>query len=134
MPMPGSESAAEKAEKGAMQYAYAWGGNSFPPALLATLIAAQHLKPFQFMPMLFPPALLASTYLNLNGYKKDAAGASAAWSAAYLVLARRRKQGFSNKFGVRGVVRGATMALCVANVLGGGLAYVFMKREEHDDE
>lgn len=79
--------------------------------------------------MLFPPILLFSTYLNLNGFKTDSAGLTSAWSAAYLVLAGRRKQGFGSKFGARGLVRGATIGLCVANVVGGGLAYAFGKKE-----
>ena len=82
--------------------------------------------------MLFPPVLLFSTYLNLQGFKKDSAGMTSAWSAAYLVLARRRKQVFSSKFGVRGIVRGTTMALCVANVIGGGLAYAFGRRSTEE--
>lgn len=46
-----------------------------------------------------------------------------------MVLAGRRKQGFGSKFGARGLVRGATVGLCVANVVGGGLAYAFGKKE-----
>ena len=104
--------------------------NPVPPALTATLIAAQHVRPFQTLPMFFAPVLLFSSYLNVNGYKKDAAGVTSAWSAAYLVLAMRRKQQFSSKFGARGLTRGATLALCGANVVSGGLAYAFSKREE----
>nr|POE94300.1 hypothetical protein CFP56_16540 [Quercus suber] len=131
MPMPSSTSdAASKAEKGAMQYAYAWGANPLPPAITATLIAAQHLRPFQTLPMLFPPILLFSSYLNVNGYKKDSAGVTSAWSAAYMVLAMRRKQAFRAKFNTRGVVRGLTLGLCAVNAAGGGLAYFFGKREE----
>lgn len=84
--------------------------------------------------MLFPPILLFSSYLNLQGFKTDSAGLTSAWSAAYLVLAARRKAGFRQKFGARGVVRGATMALCLANVVGGGLVYAFRKREEGGKE
>lgn len=76
--------------------------------------------------MLFPPVFLFSSYLNVQGYKKDAAGLTGAWSAAYLVLARRRRQStFVSRFGARGLVRGATLGLCVVNVVGGGLGYVF---------
>lgn len=82
--------------------------------------------------MLFPPVLLFSSYLNLSNYPADAAGISAAWSAAYLVLARRRKQVFKSKFSVPGVVRGATLGLCAANVVGGGVAFVFGKREKEE--
>ncbi|KAJ5326044.1 uncharacterized protein N7506_009146 [Penicillium brevicompactum] len=103
--------------------------NSFPPTLLASLIAAQHMKPFQFFPMLFPPALLFTSYANLQGFKTDTAGMSAAWSGLYLLLAARRRQPFVKKFGVRGVVRGATMGLALVNMVGGGLAYTLGKRE-----
>jgi hypothetical protein len=72
--------------------------------------------------------LLLSTYLNLNGYKTDAAGIGAAWSGLYLVLASRRKQPLRRKWGVRGVVRGATIGMCVANLLGGGFVYAIGKR------
>ncbi|TKA75864.1 hypothetical protein B0A55_04863 [Friedmanniomyces simplex] len=115
----------EKAEQGLLQYAKAWGENPVPAALTATLITAQHLRPPAYLPLLFPPVFLFSSYLNLNGYKTDSAGITAAWSGAYLLLARRRRQGFGNKFGVRGVIRGGTMGLCLVNVVGGGLGYAF---------
>lgn len=83
--------------------------------------------------MLFPPILLFSSYLNVQGFKTDSAGLTSAWSAAYLVLARRRKQAFGSKFGARGLVRGATVGLCLANVAGGGLAYAFGKRKGDDE-
>lgn len=108
--------------------------NSVPPTLTAALIFAQHARPFQTLPMLFPPILLFSSYLNINGYKKDSAGLTSAWSAAYLVLARRRKQAFGNKFGARGLVRGATMGLCLVNFVSGGVAYAFGKREDEDEK
>lgn len=41
--------------------------------------------------MMFPPVLLFSSYLNLSGYQKDAAGITAAWSGLYALLAMRRK-------------------------------------------
>lgn len=83
--------------------------------------------------MIFPPLLLFSTYLNLNGYKIDSAGTTAALSGSYLVLAGRRRLGVWNKFGARGVLRGATMGLALANVVGGGLAYAFGSRTKEDD-
>lgn len=83
--------------------------------------------------MLFPPILLFSSYLNVNGFKADSAGITSAWSAAYLVLAGRRKQSFGSKWGARGLVRGATLGLCFANIVGGGLAYAFGKREKEDE-
>lgn len=104
-----------------------------PPALLATLITAQHLRPPQYLPLLFPIPLLFSSYMNLGDYVKDAAGQNAAFSGLYLVMARRRKQVFSSKWGVRGVIRGATLGLCVANVLGGGLAYALNKRNKEEE-
>jgi uncharacterized protein (TIGR03382 family) len=63
-----------------------------PPTLLATLITAQHFRPFQPLPMIFPPVLLFSSYLNLSGYEVDAAGITAAWSGLYGLLALRRRQ------------------------------------------
>ena len=104
-----------------------------PPTALATLITAQHIRPLQKLPMLFPPVLLFASYLNLNGFPSDAAGVASAWSAAYLVVARRRKQALKAKFSPRGLLRGATLGLCAVNVVGGGLAYFFGKREERDE-
>lgn len=78
--------------------------------------------------MLFPPVLLFTSYLNLQGYKTDAAGISAAWSGLYLLLASRRRQKLAAKASVRGVVRGATLALCAVNLVGGGVAFAFGKR------
>jgi len=105
--------------------------NSIPPSLLATLIFPQHARPFQTLPMLFPPVLLFTSYLNLQGYKTDAAGLSAAWSGLYLILAARRKPArLINKFGTRGILRGATMALAGVNMVSGGMAYAFGKREK----
>lgn len=108
--------------------------NPVPPALLATLVFAQHARPFQPLPMLFPPLLLFSTYLNLQGYKIDSAGTTAAFSGAYVLLAGRRRVGFMNKFGARGIIRGATMGLALVNVVGGGLAYTFGSRSKEDKE
>jgi hypothetical protein len=84
--------------------------------------------------MLFPPVLLFTSYANLQGFKKDSAGISAAWSGLYLLLAGRRRQQFMKKWGARGIVRGMTMGLCLANMVGGGLAYTLGKREEEEDE
>jgi hypothetical protein len=86
------------------------------------------------MPMIFPPLLLFSTYLNIRGYKIDSAGTTAALSGAYLVIAARRKAGLWNKFGTRGIVRGATMGLALANVVGGGLGYMFGSRRKESVE
>jgi hypothetical protein len=84
--------------------------------------------------MLFPPLLLFSTYLNINGFKIDSAGTTAALSGAYLVIAGRRRQGVWNKFGARGLIRGATLGLALANVVGGGLGYLFGNRRKEDTE
>ena len=108
--------------------------NPVPPALLATFIFAQHARPLQGVPMIFPPLLLFSTYLNLQGYKIDSAGTTAALSGTYLMLAGRRRMGFVSKFGARGILRGATMGLCLANLVGGGIAYAFGSRSKEDDE
>jgi hypothetical protein len=110
-----------------------------PPTVLATLITALHARPFQPLPMLFPPVLLFSTYLNLADYNVDSAGLTAAWSGLYLLLARRRKVvgasfagRLGNKFGARGIIRGAAMAFAGANLVGCGTTYAFGKREEED--
>lgn len=105
-----------------------------PSSILATLVFAQHARPLQAIPMIFPPLLLFSTYLNLQGYKVDSAGTTAAFSGLYLVLAGRRRNPFMSKFGVRGIIRGATMGLCLANVVGGGLAYMFGSRSKEDEK
>jgi MFS superfamily sulfate permease-like transporter len=84
--------------------------------------------------MLFPPLLLFSTYLNLQGYKIDSAGTTAAFSGAYILLASRRRLGLLNKFGTRGIIRGATMGLALVNVVGGGLAYAFGSRSKEDEK
>ncbi|KAF2642400.1 hypothetical protein P280DRAFT_467761 [Massarina eburnea CBS 473.64] len=111
-----------------------WGEGSVPPTLLATLITAQHFRPFQPLPMMFPPVLLFSSYLNLSGYQSDAAGITAAWSGLYALLAMRRKHSVKQKFGARGFVRGASLGLCAVNVAGCGIAYVFGKREKEEAE
>ncbi|PVI07932.1 hypothetical protein DM02DRAFT_236511 [Periconia macrospinosa] len=120
-------------KQGVLQSLRSWGEHSVPPTALATLITAQHFRPFQAMPMIFPPVLLFSSYLNLSGYKTDAAGITAAWSGLYALLAMRRSQRFKQKFGARGLVRGASLGLCAVNVAGCGLAYVFGKREKEEE-
>ena len=101
-----------------------------PPTVLASLIAAQHLSPPQFIPLLLPPVLLFSSYLNVLDYKIDAAGTSAAWSALYFARAWRRRQPLRQRFNTRGIVHGASMGLSVMNVLGGGLVYAIGKRSK----
>jgi hypothetical protein len=91
------------------------------------------MRPFQFFPMTFVPVLLFTSYSNLNGFKKDSAGISAAWSGLYLVLASRRKQAFMKKWSARGVVRGTTMGLCLVNMVAGGLTYALGEKEDDED-
>ncbi|KAI9717693.1 MAG: hypothetical protein M1828_007096 [Chrysothrix sp. TS-e1954] len=117
----------EQVKKGLFQQAKAWGDSSLPQAALATLIFPQHFRPLHPLPMLFPPVLLLSSYLNLNGYVTDAAGISAAWSGLYALLASRRRYAVMKKFGTRGLLRGATFGLAAANMLGGGISYAFGK-------
>ncbi len=80
--------------------------------------------------MLFPPVLVFSSYLNVQGFKKDSAGLMSAWSMAYFVLARRRQHKLGQKLTARGVTRGATMALCAVNAVAGGWAYWRGNRDE----
>ncbi|TKX18869.1 hypothetical protein C1H76_8991 [Elsinoe australis] len=110
------------------------GESSLPPALLATLTTALHFRPFQPLPMLFPPVFLFSSYLNLSGFKIDSAGISAAWSAAYLILAARRRpmQGLRGKFTARGAVRGVAMAGAAGETVAGGTAYALGRREREE--
>ncbi|TKA55863.1 hypothetical protein B0A49_10203 [Cryomyces minteri] len=98
----------EQVKRSTIQSLKAWGENPLPPTLLETLITAQHIRPFQPLPMLFPPVLLFTTYLNINGYKADSAGATAAWSGLYMILAGRRRQKFGAKFGARGLEEAMT--------------------------
>ena len=108
--------------------------SSVPPTALATLITAQALRPPQFLPLIFPPLLLFSTYLNISDYKVEAAGTNAAWSGLYLLLARRRKQPLARKFGTRGLIRGATLGMCAANLVCGGWVYAVGKRRGEGDD
>ncbi|KAK9424024.1 hypothetical protein SUNI508_13814 [Seiridium unicorne] len=113
----------------------AWGNNSLPPAGLATLITALHFRPFRVRPMLFVPILLFSSYINLQGFKKDAAGITAAASGTYALLALRRSPGaLFRKFSVRGVVRGAAVGLGLTNALAGGWVYATASREKEQRE
>lgn len=131
--MEDPKQAREKTKKTTIENAKAWGESPLPPSILATFVFAQHARPFQATPMIFPPLLLFSTYLNLQGYKVDSAGTTAALSGLYLVLAGRRRNPFISKFGARGIIRGATMGLCLANVVGGGLSYLFGSRNKEDN-
>ncbi|KAH8772150.1 hypothetical protein BGZ57DRAFT_764257 [Hyaloscypha finlandica] len=139
--MPSEDQAVEDAKTTAISYATDWGSSPLPPMLLATLVTALHARPFRPLPMVFPPVLLFSTYLNLSGFTVDSAGLTAAWSGLYLLLARRRKVAganfgshIGNKFGARGLTRGAAMMLAGANVAGGGITYAFGRREKDEGE
>ncbi|MCJ1233961.1 hypothetical protein MMC14_001919 [Varicellaria rhodocarpa] len=123
----------EEAKASAISYARAWGESPVSPAIAATFIAAQHLSPPQYLPLIFPPILLFSSYLNLAEYKIDAAGLNAAWSGLYLILARRRKQPLMKKWGARGIIRGSTMGICALNLLGGGFVYATGRRSKEAD-
>ena len=61
--------------------------------ILATLIAPQHIRPIQPVGLLIPTTLVFSSYLSLNGYKKDAAGFVAA--VVYMSAAPVRSFAFS---------------------------------------
>jgi len=137
--MSSEKKAVKDAEKTAISYAQDWGKSPLPPTLLATLVTALHARPFAPLPMLFPPVLLFSTYLNLSNYTIDSAGITAAWSGLYLLLARRRKvagANFSsrlgNKFGARGLTRGAAMGLAGLNVVGCGITYALGRRKDEE--
>jgi len=124
------------AKKTAFSYAEHWGKSPLPPTVLATLVTALHARPFQTLPMLFPPILLFSTYLNLSNFTIDSAGLTAAWSGLYLLLARRRKVAGANfsarltsKYGARGLTRGGAMVLAGLNVAGCGITYAFGRRK-----
>ena len=84
--------------------------------------------------MTFPPVLLGASYLNTQGYKSEAAGLSAAWSALYLIMARRTTSVTSifkpMNWNSRGLRRGATFAMCLAQGVCGTLAYTFGSRKE----
>ncbi|KAI9754260.1 MAG: hypothetical protein M4579_004791 [Chaenotheca gracillima] len=130
--MAKDESSKPEENSSVLRKVIVWGESPLPPSILATLIAAQHLQPPQLVPLLFPPVLMFTSYLNLNSFTIDAAGLNAAWSGLYLLMARRRKQSFTSKWGPRGIIRGATLGLCIANVLGGGLTYAIGSRRSEE--
>ncbi|KAI2642151.1 hypothetical protein GGS21DRAFT_501352 [Xylaria nigripes] len=110
-----------------------WGKSSFAPTGLASLITALHLRPVQPFPLLFVPALLFSSYANLQGFKVDSAGITMAASGTYALLALRRKPagGFRKRFlSVKGAVRGSAIALAVMNAAAAGWVYATGNREE----
>lgn len=106
------------------------------PIGLATLVTALHFRPLQVLPAAFVPVLLFSSYANLQGFKKDSAGITAAASGTYALLALRRRHpgAFYRKFSVRGVVRGAAVGVGFANAVAGGWVYATADREEEARE
>jgi len=132
-----ADKAVEDVKKTAISYAFDWGKSPLPPTLLATFLTALHFRPFQTLPMLFPPVLLFSTYLNIQDYPIDSAGLTAAWSGLYLLMARRRSVGgasvgvrLGQKFGARGLTRGAAMGLAAVNLVGCGITYGLGRRKD----
>lgn len=124
----------EKAKRTAIHQLKQYGESPVPPALLAGLITSYQLRPFRPLPMLFPPFLLFSSYLNTQGYKTDAAGLSATWSTLYLVMSRRTGGITSvlkpSNWNFRGLTKGATFVMCIAQSTNGGIAYVFGSRSK----
>jgi hypothetical protein len=85
--------------------------------------------------MTVPTVMLFSTYLNLNDYKVDSAGITAAWSGLYLILAQRRKPAkFIHTFGARGLIRGATMGVAAINLVACGATYAFGRGKPEEEE
>lgn len=102
---------------------------------MATLITALHFRPFHKLPMLvFTPMLVVGSYLNVGGYKIDAAGLTAAWSGLYVLLAARagraRRSSLRQRFTARGATRAAAVGLGLVNAVAGGYAYAVGDREE----
>ncbi|KAI1471011.1 uncharacterized protein F4812DRAFT_412375 [Daldinia caldariorum] len=113
----------------------AWGNSPLAPVGLATLITALHARPLQVRPMLFVPILFFSSYANLQGFKIDSAGITAAASGTYALLAMRRKpDAFMNRFSVRGFVRGSAVAIGIANAIAAGWVYATGNREKEKEE
>lgn len=129
-----SKDVEDKAKASAITYLKSWGESSVPPTVLATLITAQHARPPQFLPLLFPPVFLFSSYLNIYDFKIDSAGISAAWASLYMILARRRKQALMSKWSPRGIIRGTTLGICAVQVVSGGMVYAIGRRDREERE
>lgn len=85
--------------------------------------------------MLFVPILLFSSYSNLQGFKIDSAGITAAASGTYALLAlRRRPAAFMNRFSIRGIVRGAAVGIGLINAATAGWVYAMGDREKEKRE
>ncbi|RYP13938.1 hypothetical protein DL767_010530 [Monosporascus sp. MG133] len=85
--------------------------------------------------MVLAPLLLFSSYANLQGFRKDSAGITAAASGTYVVLALRgnKRRGWP-LLSIRGAVRGAAVALGFANAVAGGWVYATADRESERRE
>ncbi|KAI0095611.1 hypothetical protein F4814DRAFT_454004 [Daldinia grandis] len=112
-----------------------WGNSPFAPTGLATLITAMHFRPLQVRPLLFVPILFFSSYANLQGFKIDSAGITAAASGTYALLAMRRRPGtFINRFSIRGLVRGSAVGIGIVNAIAAGWVYGTGDREREKAE
>lgn len=103
------------------------------PTGLATLITALHFRPLQIRPMIFVPILVFSSYANLQTFRIDSAGITAAASGTYALLALRRRQPGASFFGttmtIRGGVRAAAIGLALVNTIAGAWVYSTGNRE-----
>lgn len=119
-----------------------WGSSPLPPTLLATLITSLHLRPLQPLPMLFPPVLLFSSFINLQNFTRDAAGLTTAFSGLYLLMAQQRKHSqvlgarsrLRSRFGARGIIRGASMGLATFNLVACGWVYGLGTNNQSEDQ
>ena len=84
--------------------------------------------------MAFVPVLLFASYANLQGFRKDAAGITAAASGTYGLLALRRSGAVGGRFSVRGVVRGVALGIAAANAIAAGWVYASTDREAEAKE
>ncbi|ERS94947.1 uncharacterized protein SPSK_00338 [Sporothrix schenckii 1099-18] len=120
----------------------AWGSSSIPSMGLATLIIALHARPLQPFPLMFAPALMFSSYVNVAGYAIDAAGMAAAWSGMYVLLSLRGRRSSGSGFlsrawtpaslrtstrrtntPARRAVSAVAMGLGAVNCVAGGVKY-----------
>ncbi|KAK6955982.1 hypothetical protein Daesc_003629 [Daldinia eschscholtzii] len=74
-------------------------------------------------------------YANLQGFKIDSAGITAAASGTYALLAMRRKPNtFMNRFSIRGLVRGSAVGIGLINAIAAGWVYGTGNREKEKEE
>ena len=79
--------------------------------------------------MMFVPVLLFSSYANIQGFRKDAAGITAAASGTYGLLALRRRHPIPARISARGVVRGVALGIAAANVMACAWVYATVDRD-----